>query len=71
MSDGLDALSFLCQTGEYAGAPRPDIFRSHHSHANCCTTKPVGICQFIGALRSEGDFWLTIVKLPRGGGDGR
>ncbi len=106
--DGVDAISFLQQTGEYAGAPRPDIilldlnlpkkdgrevlaeikadsdlknipvvvlttssaeqdvFRSYDLHANCYITKPVDLDQFIRVIRSIEDFWLTIVKLPRG-----
>ena len=111
--DGVDAISFLQQTGEYAGAPRPDIilldlnlpkkdgrevlaeikadpdlknipvvvlttssaeqdiFRSYDLHANCYITKPVDLDQFIRVIRSIEDFWLTIVKLPRGEEDGR
>ncbi|MEA1895589.1 MAG: response regulator [Euryarchaeota archaeon] len=111
--DGVDAISFLRQTGEYADVPRPDIilldlnlprkdgrevladikadpdlknipvvvlttssaeqdiFRSYDLHANCYITKPVDLDQFIRVIRSIEDFWLTIVKLPRGGVDGR
>ncbi len=111
--DGVDAISFLQQTGEYAGAPRPDIilldlnlpkkdgrevlaeikadsnlkhipvvvlttssaeqdiFRSYDLHANCYITKPVDLDQFIKVMRSIEDFWLTIVKLPRGEEDDR
>jgi CheY-like chemotaxis protein len=113
VKDGVDAISFLQQTGEYAGAPRPelilldlnlpkkdgrevlaeikadpdlknipivvlttssaeqDIFRSYDLHANCYITKPVDLDQFIRVIRSIEDFWLTIVKLPRGEYDGR
>ncbi|PXF61217.1 MAG: response regulator [Candidatus Methanogaster sp.] len=111
--DGVEAISFLQQTGEYAGAPRPDIilldlnlpkkdgrevladikadpdlkkipvvvlttssaeqdiFGSYDLHANCYITKPVDLDQFIRVIRSIEDFWLTIVKLPRGEEDGR
>ena len=113
VKDGVDAISFLQQTGEYAGAPRPDIilldlnlpkkdgrevlaeikadpnlknipvvvlttssaeqdiFRSYDLHANCYITKPVDLDQFIRVIRSIEDFWLTIVKLPRGEEDDR
>jgi len=113
VKDGVDAISFLHQTGEYASAPRPDlilldlnlpkkdgrevlaeikddpdlkhipvvvlttssaeqdIFKSYDLHANCYITKPVDLDQFIRVIRSIEDFWLTIVKLPRGGEDGR
>ncbi|KAF5415847.1 MAG: putative methanogenesis regulatory protein FilR2 [Candidatus Methanogaster sp.] len=108
VKDGVDAISFLRQTGAYTGAPRPDIilldlnlprkdgrevladikadpdlknipvvvlttssaeqdiFRSYDLHANCYITKPVDLDQFIRVIRSIEDFWLTIVKLPRG-----
>ena len=111
--DGVDAVSFLRRTGEYAGAPRPDIIlldlnlpkkdgrevlaeikadsnlkqipvlvlttssaeqdivKSYDLHANCYITKPVDLDQFIRVIRSIEDFWLTIVKLPRGEYDGR
>ena len=111
--DGVDAISFLQQTGEYAGAPRPDIilldlnlpkkdgrevlaeikadpdlknipvvvlttssaeqdiFRSYDLHANCYVTKPVDLDQFIKVMKTIEDFWLTIVKLPRGEEDDR
>ncbi|KAB3547684.1 MAG: response regulator [ANME-2 cluster archaeon] len=113
VKDGVDAISFLHQTGEYVGAPRPDIilldlnlpkkdgrevlaeikadpdlknipvvvlttssaeqdiFRSYDLHANCYITKPVDLDQFIRVIRSIEDFWLTIVKLPRGEEDDR
>ena len=113
VKDGVDAISFLQQTGEYADAPRPDIilldlnlpkkdgrevladikadpdlknipivvlttssaeqdiFRSYDLHANCYITKPVDLDQFIRVIRSIEDFWLTIVKLPRGEYDDR
>ena len=113
VKDGVDAISFLQQTGEYAGVPRPDIilldlnlpkkdgrevladikadpdlknipvvvlttssaeqdiFKSYDLHANCYITKPVDLDQFIRVIRSIEDFWLTIVKLPRGEEDGR
>jgi len=111
--DGVDAISFLQQTGKYAGVPRPDIilldlnlpkkdgrevlaeikadsnlkhipvvvlttssaeqdiFRSYDLHANCYITKPVDLDQFIKVMKTIEDFWLTIVKLPRGGEDDR
>jgi len=108
VKDGMDAVSFLQQTGEYADAPRPDIVlldlnlpkkdgrevlaeikadsdlknipvvvlttsgaeqdivKAYDLHANCYITKPVDLDQFIRVIRSIEDFWLTIVKLPRG-----
>jgi CheY-like chemotaxis protein len=111
--DGVDAVSFLRRTGEYAGAPRPDIIlldlnlpkkdgrevlaeikadpnlkhipvvvlttssaeqdiiKSYDLHTNCYITKPVDLDQFIRVIRSIENFWLTIVKLPRGEYGGR
>ena len=108
VKDGVDAVSFLQQTGGYADAPRPDIVlldlnlpkkdgrevlaeikadsdlknipvvvlttsgaeqdivKAYDLHANCYITKPVDLDQFIRVIRSIEDFWLTIVKLPRG-----
>ncbi|MBA1343619.1 MAG: putative methanogenesis regulatory protein FilR2 [ANME-2 cluster archaeon] len=108
VKDGVDAVSFLKQTGGYADAPRPDIVlldlnlpkkdgrevlaeikadsdlknipvvvlttsgaeqdivKAYDLHANCYITKPVDLDQFIRVIRSIEDFWLTIVKLPRG-----
>jgi chemotaxis family two-component system response regulator Rcp1 len=43
-----------------------DILASYNLHANCYVTKPVDLTQFIGVVRSIEDFWLTVVKLPRG-----
>jgi len=41
-----------------------DIARSYELHANAFVTKPVDLDQFLKAVRSIEDFWLTVVKLP-------
>lgn len=41
-----------------------DILKSYNLHANCFISKPVDVDEFLGAVRSVGDFWLSIVKLP-------
>lgn len=41
-----------------------DILESYSLHANCYTSKPVDMEQFVTVVRSIEDFWLTIVKLP-------
>lgn len=41
-----------------------DILRSYNLHANCFISKPVDVDEFLEAVRSLGDFWLSIVKLP-------
>jgi chemotaxis family two-component system response regulator Rcp1 len=43
-----------------------DIARAYDLHANCYITKPVDFKQFITVVQSIEDFWLTVVKLPRG-----
>ncbi|MGB7087432.1 MAG: response regulator [Phormidesmis sp.] len=41
-----------------------DILRSYALRANCYITKPVTLKQFVKAVESIGDFWLSVVKLP-------
>lgn len=41
-----------------------DIARSYRSYANSYITKPEDYDQFISAVRSLEDFWLTTAKLP-------
>ncbi len=48
-----------------------DIHKAYDLHANCYITKPVDLDQFIQVVTSIENFWLTIVKLPRGEDDGR
>lgn len=43
-----------------------DIIKSYELQANCYVTKPVDLDQFLNTVKSIGDFWLAIVKLPRG-----
>jgi len=42
-----------------------DIRASYELQANCFITKPLDMEQFTQALRSLGEFWFTVVKLPR------
>ena len=42
-----------------------DIFRSYELQANCYITKPVDMDQFTEALKCLGEFWFTVVRLPR------
>src|SRR5206468_784868 len=41
-----------------------DVLRSYELQANCFVTKPVDLDQFINAVKSIEDFWLTVVTLP-------
>lgn len=42
-----------------------DIFRSYDLHVNCYVTKPLDFEQFCKVVHAIGDFWLTVVKLPK------
>ncbi len=44
-----------------------DIVRSYALQASCYVTKPVDLDQFLEVVKSIGDFWLAVVKLPPGG----
>ncbi|RCG31388.1 response regulator [Sphaerisporangium album] len=44
-----------------------DILRSYRLHANAYVAKPVDFDQFIRVVRQIDDFFVTVVKLPRGG----
>jgi CheY-like chemotaxis protein len=41
-----------------------DIHKAYGLHANCYITKPVGMDQFIRAIESIDDFWLSVATLP-------
>jgi CheY-like chemotaxis protein len=44
-----------------------DILKSYNLHANCFISKPVDVDEFLAVVRSAGEFWLSIVKLPADG----
>ena len=44
-----------------------DIMKTYNLGANCYVTKPMNIEQFIKVVKSIGNFWFTIVKLPPNG----
>ena len=44
-----------------------DIVKSYELQASCYVTKPVDLDEFLDVVRTIGDFWLSIVKLPTGG----
>ena len=48
-----------------------DIINAYDQHANCYITKPVDLDQFMKIVASIEEFWLTIVKLPKGGRNGK
>jgi DNA-binding response OmpR family regulator len=41
-----------------------DVVKSYNLHANCFISKPVDVDEFLAVVRSTGEFWLSIVKLP-------
>jgi len=41
-----------------------DIVKSYNLHANSYITKPVELERFMQVVRSIGEYWLNIVKLP-------
>jgi CheY-like chemotaxis protein len=43
-----------------------DVLRSYQLHANAYVTKPVDFDRFIEVVRQIDDFFVTVVKLPKG-----
>ena len=43
-----------------------DILEAYNLQANAFITKPIDLNEFITVVKSLEEFWLTIVKLPRG-----
>lgn len=41
-----------------------DVRRAYELHASCYVRKPIGLDEFLHAIRSIQDFWLRIVQLP-------
>lgn len=41
-----------------------DIEMSYNEHANAYIIKPIAYDQFVDAIRSLENFWLTVVRLP-------
>jgi two-component system response regulator len=42
-----------------------DILDSYRLHANSYVSKPVNLDDFLNAIRGIGDFWLSLVRLPK------
>jgi len=47
-----------------SSASEKHMLEAYNLHANCYITKPIDIDQFISAVRSIEEFWLTVVRLP-------
>src|SRR5262245_1306980 len=41
-----------------------DLTRAYDLHANCYVIKPVGLEEYMSAVRSIQSFWANVVKLP-------
>jgi two-component system, chemotaxis family, response regulator Rcp1 len=44
---------------------RQDILRSYELGANCYVSKPGNLRDFVSAVKSIGDFWISLARLPR------
>jgi len=43
-----------------------DVLKSYGLHANCFVSKPMDVDEFLKVVRTTGEFWLSLVKLPTG-----
>jgi CheY-like chemotaxis protein len=43
----------------------PDIAKSYELGANCYVTKPATLPEFMAAVKSIEEFWLSAASLPR------
>lgn len=41
-----------------------DVLHAYRLHANCYITKPVDFEKFLAVVRTIGDFWIRVVRLP-------
>jgi DNA-binding response OmpR family regulator len=60
-SRGLSRIPVVILTSSQA---ERDIVKSYDLHANCFISKPVDVDEFLAVVRSTGEFWLTLVRLP-------
>jgi chemotaxis family two-component system response regulator Rcp1 len=45
-----------------------DLRETYRLHANCFVTKPVDLHEFLASVGAVAQFWLGVVKLPKGAG---
>ncbi|MCX4095255.1 response regulator [Nocardia sp. alder85J] len=73
--DGRDVLARIKADPDLASIPvvvlttsaaEEDILRSYELHANAYVTKPVDLDQFVAAIKQIDDFFVQVVRLPRG-----
>ncbi|MDA1158640.1 MAG: response regulator [Planctomycetota bacterium] len=74
--DGREVLNALLKDDELRSIPvvvlttsdaESDVLTAYHLKASCYIRKPVDLPQFLSAMQSFGNFWLTWVKLPPNG----
>ena len=69
-STGFVTYAFACRSYERSTSStseaEEDILRSYDLHANAYVTKPVDVNQFVTAVRQIDEFFLSVVRLPRG-----
>jgi CheY-like chemotaxis protein len=70
---GLEVLAEIKQHPDWKRIPvvimtdsrdEKDMLAAYNRHANCFITKPIDLDQFMEAVRSIEEFWLTVVRLP-------
>lgn len=70
---GADVLAHIKRHDDFKRIPvvvmtmsqeQQDVLKAYDLHANCFVNKPVEVQEFIRAVRSIEEFWLTVVKLP-------
>ncbi len=61
-----EALKYIPVVVLTSSESEEDIVKAYDVNANCYITKPVDLDQFIKVIKSIENFWMTIVKLPRG-----
>jgi chemotaxis family two-component system response regulator Rcp1 len=71
--NGLEVLAVVKEHPEWKGIPvimmtssskEEHVLSAYSKHANCYVTKPVAFDEFIEAVRSIEEFWLSVVRLP-------
>jgi two-component system, chemotaxis family, response regulator Rcp1 len=64
-SDDLKSIPVVILT---TSSSTEDVLNSYQLHANCYITKPVALEGFLKVVQSIDNFWLSVVKLPKGSG---
>ena len=71
--NGLEVLAAVKEHPEWRRIPvvmmtssnkEEHVLTAYGRHANCYVTKPVDLDEFVEAVRSIEEFWLSLVRLP-------